>query len=275
MTRSAAQLHHAACLRGALTYTDPQTGYQVFTALALERRGDCCGCGCRHCPYGHSEVDSVKRNALESDPWIEGVLSDTTADLLFWSGGKDSYLALRALEREAAGPVVLLTTFDGRSGRVAHQEVDLDAIRQQRKALGCLHVLVPLFPGMDYMDRIVMGIKTLQLRVNVSRLVFGDLHLDHVRSWREDAIARCDEIQELPIHLPLWGVAYSDLLDDLEVAPGEARVSAVADESCASVIAVGDVFGRELIARLPADVDAFGENGEFHSYVHIPPRFSD
>jgi hypothetical protein len=32
-------------------YTDPATGHQVWTAVALWERGFCCEAGCRHCPY--------------------------------------------------------------------------------------------------------------------------------------------------------------------------------------------------------------------------------
>ncbi len=32
-------------------YTDPETGYQVFTAYCLYKKGFCCGSGCRHCPF--------------------------------------------------------------------------------------------------------------------------------------------------------------------------------------------------------------------------------
>ncbi len=28
-----------------------ENGYMVFTEIYLLRRGKCCGCGCRHCPY--------------------------------------------------------------------------------------------------------------------------------------------------------------------------------------------------------------------------------
>lgn len=59
-------------------------------------------------------------------------------DVLFWSGGKDSFLALRQLAREAAGPasVLLLTTFDHRSEIVAHQEVGVDIVERQALSLG-------------------------------------------------------------------------------------------------------------------------------------------
>jgi hypothetical protein len=43
--------HDRAVAAGLETYEDPATGYQVFTAVALAARGECCGSGCRHCPY--------------------------------------------------------------------------------------------------------------------------------------------------------------------------------------------------------------------------------
>ena len=45
------ELHADACASNLPSYTDPVTGYDVFTADFLRRRGYCCGNGCRHCPY--------------------------------------------------------------------------------------------------------------------------------------------------------------------------------------------------------------------------------
>ncbi len=45
------ELHAQACASNRPTYTDPVTGYEVFTADFLKQRGYCCGNGCRHCPY--------------------------------------------------------------------------------------------------------------------------------------------------------------------------------------------------------------------------------
>lgn len=52
------ECHRAACAAGLNTYTDPQTGYSVFTRIGLEkaRKGVCCGNACRHCPYQHVNV---------------------------------------------------------------------------------------------------------------------------------------------------------------------------------------------------------------------------
>jgi hypothetical protein len=45
-------LHEDTLDAGRDTYRDPLTGFEVFTAAALWERGECCGTGCRHCPYG-------------------------------------------------------------------------------------------------------------------------------------------------------------------------------------------------------------------------------
>jgi hypothetical protein len=46
-----AAVHAKAVADGDDGYLDPGTGFFVFTADFLERRGFCCGNGCRHCPY--------------------------------------------------------------------------------------------------------------------------------------------------------------------------------------------------------------------------------
>ncbi|KAL3871278.1 hypothetical protein ACJMK2_039285 [Sinanodonta woodiana] len=53
--------HLAAVKAGKLFYTDPTTGYQVMTRLVHMNRGRCCGNACRHCPYGHANVDPARK----------------------------------------------------------------------------------------------------------------------------------------------------------------------------------------------------------------------
>ena len=43
--------HTSAMVAGEVSYTDPVTGFTVFTARFLAARGFCCDSGCRHCPY--------------------------------------------------------------------------------------------------------------------------------------------------------------------------------------------------------------------------------
>ncbi|KXZ52298.1 hypothetical protein GPECTOR_10g930 [Gonium pectorale] len=58
-------LHAAACEETRGSYHDPQTGFLVFTAVSLLKRGSCCGNACRHCPYAHYKVtDKPRSNVL-------------------------------------------------------------------------------------------------------------------------------------------------------------------------------------------------------------------
>lgn len=50
--------HDAALAAGAPAYTDPASGYQVFTAAYLLDRGYCCDSLCRHCPYRDRDQDT-------------------------------------------------------------------------------------------------------------------------------------------------------------------------------------------------------------------------
>lgn len=61
------RIHVAACKRGDNGYVDPQTGLMVLTAHYLEKRGYCCGAGCRHCPYPPDEQARAGRPADRDD----------------------------------------------------------------------------------------------------------------------------------------------------------------------------------------------------------------
>ena len=97
-------LHRAACDAHKESYTDPKTGYHVFTEYGLRKRGRCCGSGCRHCPYAHERVPKSRLMQRMNQPaflhMTDGVSSAEHVRVLFFSGGKDSFLALRSLIRE-------------------------------------------------------------------------------------------------------------------------------------------------------------------------------
>jgi Family of unknown function (DUF5522) len=58
----AARLAHVRAIdRGELSYLDPITGYVVLTEAALWALGECCGSGCRHCPFDVDEQGRAGR----------------------------------------------------------------------------------------------------------------------------------------------------------------------------------------------------------------------
>ena len=259
--------HRRALKNGESSYIDPQTGFHVFTEIGLRRRGHCCGSGCRHCPYQHESMSLADRAARGKQPsWLTAdAAPDSPVDVLFWSGGKDSFLALRTLQRETLHPVVLLTTFDVATRTVAHQEIPIDAVIRQAGHLGLPLLGVPLHPGETYMDRIRAA---CELVPRIARLVFGDLHLLHIREWRSVAFREFASDRGAALHFPLWGVSYDTLIADLEASGVTCEVSAVT-EAAEGVVAVGERFDRAMMARLPESIDPFGENGEFHTLARV------
>jgi len=43
--------HEQAVMDGEPSYRDPATGFMVLTIATHLERGECCGRGCRHCPF--------------------------------------------------------------------------------------------------------------------------------------------------------------------------------------------------------------------------------
>jgi diphthamide synthase (EF-2-diphthine--ammonia ligase) len=208
----------------------------------------------------------------------------------FWSGGKDSYLALRAVARDTAetdrNSLLLLTTFDERTQTVAHQEVAIDLIVKQAKALGLPLLGVPLCgTAGTYVDHVRRALNFIRRDgCAVTRLVFGDLHLAHVRAWRDghlggdalgpetDLNASDAKATNAPIlHYPLWQRKYSILIADLKKSGITARICAIGrPDLLGDQVQIGDVFDDALRARLRMlNVDEFGEDGELHTAVEV------
>jgi len=272
-------LHKEACERNDRFYIDPITGYQVMTEVAHKNRGRCCGCGCRHCPYSHAGVPLSERAArIKNAAWLHKATMDAAhADVLFWSGGKDSFLALRTLQRKDTSKsrlVVLLTTFDVNSRIIAHQDVSIETVVRQAKALGVSVVGVPLHPGRNYEEQVQAGLEVIRkglAGIPVQRVCFGDLHLDQIRSWREKMltpIVHATFGASSELHYPIWLTPYEELMADLVASGVQCRISAVPNKAPKGDLVVGAVYSPEL-AKQAKEIgwDSFGENGEFHSVV--------
>ena len=260
----------------------------VFTAHAALKRGKCCGAGCRHCPFDHERVSTATRPAKIMVPAVLCASSAATAAepvgaVLFFSGGKDSFLALRALRRAlpaAAKRVVPVTTFDAESRNIAHQEVPIADVVRQAEHLELDLVGVPLMRGGiggGYARRAAAALDLVRRAYACApdlQVAFGDLHLEHIKAWRDEHLPAALGVPALTY--PLWNEPYDALAADLERSGVPCIISAVgADAADASEfvkgIAVGETrFGREFMARAAAaGCDAFGERGEFHTLAHV------
>lgn len=184
-----------------------------------------------------------------------------------WSGGKDSMLALhRAL---AAGWRIeaLLAMFDEAGERSRSHAIPPQLMRAQAEALG-----VPLVIGragwMNY-----EAVFTAQLRLfaaqGITHGLFGDIDLQPHRDWEEKVCAAAG----MQAELPLWHEPRRALVDELLALGYRARVVCV-DARFLDAGFCGREFDEAFLVDLPPQVDACGENGEFHTFVFDGPRFA-
>ena len=194
----------------------------------------------------------------------------TTRAWMSWSSGKDSTFALQSVEAgvEVAG---LLVTVNESADRVAMHAVRTSLLEQQAERLGLpLHVVAIPSPCPDDVYEARMGHAMDEAAgEGVQAVVFGDLFLEDVRLYREQALAPTGIV---PV-FPLWARP-TDVLAREIVRCGIRAVLTCVDPSQLSPSFVGRPYDEELLHDLPADVDPCGERGEFHTFVWDAPGFS-
>ena len=255
--------HDTAVKQKMKTYEDPDTGNLVFTEFGLKQKGRCCGCGCRHCPFQHQKIPMAARiSRIQNPAWLTNPQPGST-HVLFWSGGKDSFLALRAMTNTLPkASITLLATFDATTRVVAHQEVALKEIVDQALELNLPLIGVPLNSGDDYISKVEAG---LALMDEIDVLAFGNLHLEHIKNWNEQAFAPFLSRSGASIHFPLWCTDYKVLLHDLVKSGAECTISAATHPLISHL--VGQRFDNVFIEGLPDEIDQFGEYGEFYTRI--------
>jgi uncharacterized protein (TIGR00290 family) len=192
--------------------------------------------------------------------------------LVAWSGGKDSALALRAIQHDGRYRVAaLLTTVTGEYDRISMHGVRRALLHRQAESLGLPLEQVVISPGASNAEyEAQMGATLTALRARVPGLdtvVFGDLFLEEIRAYRERMLAQ----QGLRGLFPLW------LRDTRALAEEFVGLGYRAVLVCVEATQLaGDFAGREfdaaLLRDLPPHVDRCGENGEFHTFVYAGPE---
>ena len=189
-----------------------------------------------------------------------------------WSSGKDSTFALRAARADESLEVVgLLVTFNADADRVAMHAVRRELVEAQAQRLVLpLHTVDLPYPCPNgiYEERMAAAMRAA-VDAGVECVVFGDLYLADVRSYREQALAGSG-IEPV---FPLWQQPTGDLARQMFDA-GVAAVLTCVDPAQIPAELAGRAFDQRLLDDLPAGADPCGENGEFHTFVWDAPDFS-
>lgn len=191
---------------------------------------------------------------------------------LSWSGGKDSALTLWALRHQGVEPEALITTVTDVHDRISMHGVRRELLARQADAVGIPLVEVRIPPGCVndvYEARMAQAFASAPLR-DVEAVAFGDLFLEDIRAYREQRLA-ANDMRGL---FPLWGRDTGTLAREF-IAAGFQAFIACLDPRALDISFAGRAYDEQLLADLPASVDPCGENGEFHTFVHGGPIFTE
>ena len=191
--------------------------------------------------------------------------------ILSWSGGKDSALALHALQHDARYQVVgLLTSVNEHYGRVSMHGVREALLDAQAESIG-----LPLYKmklserpsNEEYERKMRVALDGFRAR-GIRHVAFGDLFLEDIRQYRLDNMRKIN----MECVFPLWHRPTDKLAQEF-IALGFIAVLCCVDEQQLSGEFAGREYDAALLGALPASVDPCGENGEFHTFVYAGPVF--
>jgi uncharacterized protein (TIGR00290 family) len=193
---------------------------------------------------------------------------------LSWSGGKDSSLTLHQLrDGDELEVVALLTSVTRGYERVSIHGVRRSLLEAQAASLGLPLIEVCLEPKSSdaaYQRAFLDALEVLAAEhPAVKHIAFGDLYLRDVRDYRDRLLA-ATPFRGL---YPLWERPTRALAESF-IADGFEATLVCVDETQIDARFAGRRFDRALLADLPSSADPCGENGEFHTFVHGGPIFS-
>jgi uncharacterized protein (TIGR00290 family) len=195
---------------------------------------------------------------------------------LSWSSGKDCAWALHEIrsQGELHGEVDIVglrTTVNATANRVSMHGVRRALLEKQALSLGLpLRVIeLPDPCPNDVYDERMQATADAARDAGIEATVYGDMFLEDVRAYREQALAGTG-IEPL---FPLWGRPTGEVARAMLAGGLRAGVTCVDPRQAPPEVA-GRWFDEDLLADLPAHVDPCGENGEFHTFVVQGPQFS-
>lgn len=182
-------------------------------------------------------------------------IPDKEPFICLYSGGKDSGLAL-AMACQRAKPVALITCVDKEETLFHGQNNVLTNMQGERMRI----------PIKYFNDHWKSGIKLARIyryykEQGVTTVVFGDLW-DIKNANHKIQICKAAGMKAC---MPLWGLPYDELIEKIN----EYRVKSVITTIRSALISkqwLGSVFDRNAYEHFKnIGIDAFGENGEFHT----------
>lgn len=189
--------------------------------------------------------------------------------LCSWSGGKDSCFALMKAIESGYVPKVLLNVLN-EEGKISRSHGIPASILQQQAKQANFPVHLISSSWQEYEQHFTNALTSLKQQYDLTHAVFGDIDLQPHRDWEEKV---CTDAG-LTAVLPLWQQDRKQLVMQMLETGIETIII-----SCNEVMGerfIGKQISSALVEELEAlDVDACGENGEYHTLVTNCPLFAN
>jgi len=191
--------------------------------------------------------------------------------IFYWSGGKDSTLALHyALQDPTIEIRFLVTTVTEQYNRVSMHGIRETLLIKQAESIG-----IPLYqirlgemPDMETYDNTMRTHLSKFKAEGITHSIFGDIFLEDLRKYRESKLAEIG----LKAIFPLWHKNTRDLISEF-INLNYKTIIVCTQENLKDIC--GKIISEDLVDQLPSEIDPCGENGEFHTFTFEGPIFKN
>ena len=193
---------------------------------------------------------------------------------MFWSGGKDSSLALHKVKKQHPELDVkfLVTTINQEFKRISMHGVRESMLELQAESIGIplLKMEVPNVPdNSSYEAKLNETLASLK-ESGITHIIFGDIFLEDLKQYRLNIL----KAHDLTGVFPLWKHSTKVLIEEF-IDLKFRTITCCISTSSLTEDWVGKEIDAEFVNNLPEAVDVCGENGEFHTFCFDGPIFKN
>ncbi len=191
--------------------------------------------------------------------------------VLFWSAGKDSAMALQRLKQNPEFEIMgLVCTLNTELKRISMHGIAEKILERQVEQLGfpLIKMWVPNLPDNYSYEEAFLKTCSHLLKMGVEILAFGDIFLEDLRKYRENLAIRAG----MKTYFPLWKNTSVKLQEELLDGGFEAIICCIQSDKLGKDW-IGKILNSGFFRDLPAGIDPFGENGEYHTFCFKGPIF--
>ncbi len=174
------------------------------------------------------------------------------------------------LQDERYSVEYLLTSVNAVQDRVTMHGLRSELLEKQLESIGITSgkVLLPEHASNADYEKLMSGKVSELESQGFAHAAFGDIFLEDLKVYRENQLATFS----LQAVFPIWKRDTRELMKHF-VESGFKAIVICADASKLDESWVGRVIDRDFVDSLPENVDACGENGEFHTFCFDAPFF--